>query len=40
VDAVDRTDLDAGLVLEVDAGLRDDVGHGCPSVTRAILSPT
>src|SRR5215211_5505022 len=27
VDAVDRTFLDAGLVLDVDAGLADDVGH-------------
>src|SRR6478735_8951568 len=28
VDAVDRTLLDAGAVLEVDARLGDDVGHG------------
>src|SRR6266849_2363475 len=28
VDAVDRADLDAGLVLDVDARLRDDVRHG------------
>src|SRR4029450_7130768 len=27
VDTVDRTLLDAGLVLDVDAGLGDDVGH-------------
>src|SRR4029453_18211305 len=27
VDAVDRAFLDAGLVLDVDAGLGDDVGH-------------
>src|SRR5262249_3335224 len=27
-DAVDRAFLDAGLVLHVDAGLGDDVGHG------------
>src|SRR5437870_5719112 len=27
VDAVHRANLDAGLVLEVDAGLRDDIGH-------------
>src|SRR5215208_5078380 len=30
VDAVDRAFLDAGLVLDVDAGLGDDVGHGQP----------
>src|SRR5712664_876397 len=28
VDAVDRADLDTGLVLDVDARLRDDVRHG------------
>ena len=27
VDAVDRADIDAGAVLDVDAGLGDDVGH-------------
>jgi len=27
VDAVHGTDLDAGLVLEIDAGLGDDIGH-------------
>jgi len=27
VDAVDRADVDAGLVLNVDAGLGDDVGQ-------------
>src|SRR5512132_3842783 len=27
VDAVDRTLFDAGLVLDVDAGLGDDIGH-------------
>src|SRR5256885_3773917 len=26
-DAVDRTDVDAGLVFEIDAGFRDDVGQ-------------
>jgi hypothetical protein len=30
VDAVDRAFLDAGLVLDVDAGLADDVGHCQP----------
>src|SRR6476660_9691431 len=28
VDAVDRADVHAGLVFDVDAGLGDDVGHG------------
>src|SRR5262249_62289601 len=28
VDAVDRTDVDAGTIFDVDAGLGDDVGHG------------
>ena len=28
VDAVDRADIDAGAVLDVDAGLGDDVRHG------------
>jgi hypothetical protein len=28
VDAVDRADVQAGLVFDVDAGLRDDVRHG------------
>ncbi len=28
VDAVDRADFDAGIVLGVDAGFGDDVGHG------------
>ena len=27
VDAVDRADVHAGLVFDVDAGLGDDVGH-------------
>ena len=28
VDAVDRADVDAGSVFDVDAGLGDDVRHG------------
>ena len=28
VDAVDRTDVNASSVLQVDAGLRNDVRHG------------
>jgi hypothetical protein len=28
VDAVDRADVDAGAVFDVDAGLGDDVRHG------------
>src|SRR5215204_3788282 len=28
VDAVDGADVDAGLVLDADAGFGDDVGHG------------
>ena len=31
VDAVDRTFVDAGAVLDVHAGKRDHVGHGCSS---------
>jgi hypothetical protein len=31
VDAVDRADLHAGVVLGPDAGLGDDVGHGAAS---------
>jgi hypothetical protein len=27
VDAVDRTDVDAGAIFDVDAGLGDDVRH-------------
>jgi hypothetical protein len=36
VDAVDRTDLHAGVVLHVDAGLGDDVGH--PSASAGIVT--
>ena len=35
VDAVDRADIDAGLVLNVDAGLGDDVRHLAVNVTEA-----
>src|SRR5215208_312434 len=39
VDAVDRAFLDAGLVLDVDAGLGDDVGHrSAPSHTVGLRS--
>src|SRR4029450_5735353 len=38
VDAVDRTDVDAGTVFDVDAGLGDDVGHE-PYSTEASSSP-
>jgi hypothetical protein len=31
VDAVDRADLDAGVVLLSDAGFCDDVSQGCVS---------
>jgi hypothetical protein len=34
VDAVDRADVDAGFVFDVDAGLGDDVGH--PRVSRSL----
>ena len=34
VDAVDRADIDAGEVFDVDAGLGDDVGHRPVSVLR------
>src|SRR5215207_10234511 len=52
VDAVDRTLFDAGLVLDVDAGFGDDVGHlrvdplvgvysGCrPDPTGSLASPS
>jgi hypothetical protein len=32
VDAVDRADVQAGLVFDVDARLGDDVGHGWPTL--------
>src|ERR1039458_6119259 len=35
VDAVHGADLDAGLVLQVDAGLSDDVGHAGWSLAKA-----
>src|ERR1700682_4796984 len=38
VNAINRADLDARLVLEVDAGLGDDVGHGCSDSTKRALS--
>jgi hypothetical protein len=31
MDAVDRTDIDTGLVFDVDAGLGDDVRHASES---------
>src|SRR5205823_1452623 len=34
MNAVERAYIDAGLVLEVDAGFGDDVGHRAPSLTR------
>src|SRR5438132_421448 len=40
VDAVDRADVDARLVFDVDAGLGDDVGHTAAYSTEAVSSPT
>lgn len=34
VDAVDRADLHAGLVLDSDAGFRNNVGHGFAKLSR------
>src|SRR5512140_1671621 len=38
IDAIDRTDVDARLVLDIDAGFRDDVRHSSLDVFAAVCA--